>query len=262
MGTALVTGASTGLGRAFALELARRGHDLVLVARNRGRLEELAAQITQEYAVRAEVLPADLADRVETERVADRLRDQDHPVDLLVNNAGFGLRRSFTRGELAEEERALDLMVRAILVLSHAAAGAMRHRGRGAILNVSSVASFAVMGTYSAIKSWVTVFSEALSVELAGTGVTVTAVCPGFVHTEFHDRAEMNMSALPNVLWLEVDQVVDGALAAVAAGRAVSVPSAAYKTVTAGLRVLPRGLVRRVSGRLAQRRRTARELTA
>lgn len=258
MGTALVTGASTGLGRAFAIELARRGHDLVLVARDRARLEDLASQVTGEYAVRAEVLLADLADRAETERVADRLRDGDRPVDLLVNNAGFGLRGSFFRGDLAEEERAVDVMIRAVLVLTHAAAGAMRTRGHGAILNVSSVASFAVMGSYSAIKSWVTVFTEGLSVELAGTGVTATAVCPGFVHTEFHDRAQMDMSALPDVLWLETDQVVRDALAAVAAGRAVSVPSAAYKVVTAGLHVLPRRLIRRVSGQLEQRRRTAR----
>ncbi|MCK0113011.1 SDR family NAD(P)-dependent oxidoreductase [Ornithinimicrobium sp. F0845] len=259
MGTALVTGASAGLGRAFATELARRGHDLVLVARDQGRLEELAEELRREYAVTAEVLPADLADRDQTERVAERLRDAERPVDLLVNNAGFGLRRSFSRGDLADEERAVDVMVRAVLVLSHAAAGAMRTRGRGGILNVSSVASFAVMGTYSAIKSWVTVFTEALSVELQGTGVTATAVCPGFVHTEFHDRALMNMSALPDPLWLTADQVVTGALRDLDAGRAVSVPSLTYKAVTTGLKVVPRGAVRRVSGLLAQRRRTARE---
>lgn len=255
MGTALVTGASAGLGRAFATELARRGHDLVLVARDRPRLEELAAELQGAYAVTTEILTADLADRDQTERVAERLRDTDRPVDLLVNNAGFGLKRSFSRGELAEEERALDVMVRAVLVLSHAASGAMRTRGRGGILNVSSMASFAAMGSYSAIKSWVTVFSEGLSVELAGTGVTVTAVCPGFVRTEFHDRARMNMSALPDPLWLETDQVVREALRAVDTGTAVSVPSVTYKAVAAALRVAPRGLTRRVSTELARRRR-------
>lgn len=259
MGTALITGASAGLGRAFALELARRGHNLVLVARDQGRLEDLATELRRGYAVAVEVLVADLADRDQTELVAARVREQERPVDLLVNNAGFGLKRSFVRGDLAEEERALDVMVRAVLVLSHAAAGAMRLRGHGAILNVSSVASFAVMGTYSATKSWVTVFTEALSVELQGTGVTATAVCPGFVHTEFHDRARMNMSALPDALWLTPEQVVAGALGDVAAGRTVSVPSVTYKTITAGLRVIPRFATRRVSGLLAQRRRTARE---
>lgn len=258
MGTALITGASAGLGRAFAVELARRGHDVILVARDRDRLEGLAGELRQSYAVAAEVLPADLADRDQTELVADRLRDPDRPVDLLVNNAGFGVRGSFTHGHVGDEERALDVMVRAVLVLSHAAAGAMRSRGHGGILNVSSVASFAVMGSYSAIKSWVTVFTEALSVELIGTGVTATALCPGFVHTEFHDRASMNMSHLPAALWLEADDVVAGALRDLDAGRPVSVPSATYKAVTAGLRVVPRGVVRRVSGVLAQRRRTSR----
>lgn len=257
MGTALITGASSGLGRAFAVELARRGHDLVLVARDRGRLAELAADLQQTYAVATEVLPADLAERDQTEQVADRLRDPSRPVDLLVNNAGFGLRGSFTKGDLSDEEQALDVMVRAVMVLTHAAAGAMRTRGRGGILNVSSVAGFAVMGSYSAIKSWVTVFSEALSVELAGTGVLVTAVCPGFVHTEFHDRARMNMSALPDALWLDANQVVTGALRDLAAGRTVSVPSVTYKAVTAGLTLVPRAAVRRVSGLLAQRRRTS-----
>lgn len=258
MGTALVTGASAGLGRAFATELARRGHDVVLVARDRARLEELADKLQQTYAVTTETLPADLSDRAQTEQVADRLRDPARPVDLLVNNAGFGLRGSFTRGDLADEERALDVMVRAVMVLSHAAAGAMRARGRGGILNVSSVAGFAVMGSYSAIKSWVTVFTEALSVELADTGVRVTVVCPGFVHTEFHDRARMNMSALPDALWLDADLVVTSALRDLDAGKTVSVPSATYKAVTAGIRVIPRALVRGVSGGLARRRRTSR----
>jgi short-subunit dehydrogenase len=132
----------------------------------------------------------------------------------------------------------------------------MLGRGRGAILNVSSVASFAVMGTYSAVKAWVTVFSEALANEVAGTGVTVTALCPGFVHTSFHERARMNMSALPELLWLDAGPVVRTALADVARGKVVSVPSPQYATLTAGLRVLPRTVVRRVSGRLASRRRT------
>src|SRR5699024_845469 len=172
---------------------------------------------------RVEVLRADLSDRDQLETVAQRLADPQQPVDLLVNNAGFGSRRGILSAPVAAEEQALDVMVRAVLVLSHAAALALREPGHGAILNVSSVAAFAVMGHYSALKSWVTVFSEALAHELAGTGVSVTAVCPGFTHTEFHQRAEMNMSALPDAMWLEAPDVVRQSLDAVAAVRVVLV---------------------------------------
>lgn len=257
MSTALITGATAGLGAEFSGQLAGRGHDLVLVARDRTRLEETARALRDRHKVEVEVLPADLADREQVQRVADRLADPDRPVDLLVNNAGFGQQRGFVSGDLDEEERALDVMVRAILVLSHAAAAGMRTRGHGAIVNVSSVAGFAVMGTYSALKSWVTVFSEALATELSGTGVTVTALCPGFVHTEFHDRARMNLSALPDLLWLDARDVVTQGLADAAAGRVVSVPSWQYRLLTGGLRVLPRRAVRGVSGALARRRRAA-----
>lgn len=256
MGTALVTGSSAGLGREFAEQLAARGHDLVLVARDAARLEEAATALRDRHGVTVEVLVADLADREQLRAVADRVADPARPVDLLVNNAGFGSRKGFVRNDLAEEERALDLMVRAVMVLSHAAAGAMRERGHGGILNVSSVASFAVMGHYSAIKSYVTVLSEALATELAPHGVLVSAVCPGFVRTEFHQRAEMNMSRLPDRLWLEAPDVVRAALEDLARGRAVSVPSVPYKSLVGFLRVAPRGVVRRVAGELAARRRT------
>lgn len=255
MGVALVTGGSSGLGTEFAEQLAARGHDLVLVARDRERLEAVASRITERHGVHVEVLAADLADRTELQRVADRVADTGRPVDLLVNNAGFGSRRGFVRNDLAEEERAVDVMVRAVMVLCHAAGGAMRSRGHGAILNVSSVASFAVMGHYSAIKSYVTVLSEALATELRPHGVTVTAVCPGFVHTDFHRRAEMDMSRLPSRLWLDAPAVVREALEAVDRGRVVSVPSPVYKGVVGVLRHAPRRVTRRVSGALATRRR-------
>ncbi|AXH97086.1 SDR family NAD(P)-dependent oxidoreductase [Ornithinimicrobium avium] len=255
MGVALVTGASSGLGREFAEQLAGRGHDLVLVARHPERLQQAAAELRDRHDVAVETLTADLVDRGQLQRVADRLVDPDRPVDLLVNNAGFGSGRGFVRNDLAEEEAAVDLMVRAVMVLSHAAGRAMRGRGRGAILNVSSVASFAVMGHYSAIKAYVTVFSEALACELAPHGVTVTAVCPGFVHTEFHQRAEMDMSRLPEALWLDAPAVVREALAAVSHGKVVSVPSLTYKGVVGLLRVVPRRITRGVSGSLATRRR-------
>ena len=244
MTTALVTGASAGIGRAFAERLAREGSDLVLVARDAARLERLATSLRAGHGVHVEVLVADLADRGATEAVCARLADHERPVDLLVNNAGLGQSRPFLHNDLAAEEAALDVMVRAVLLTCHAAGRAMRERGRGAILNVSSVASFIANGTYSAEKAFVTVFSEGLASELAGTGVTVTALCPGFTRTEFHARARIAVSALPEALWLDADEVVQQALADVAAGRVISVPGVQWKVVTTAVRLLPRPLVR------------------
>jgi len=252
--TALVTGATSGLGLAFARRLAADGLDLVLVARDVARLDRVAAELRTAYGRRVEVLPADLTDREQLRRVADRVGDRARPVDLLVNNAGFGLGRRFTDGALTDEERMVDLLIRAVLVLSHAAAAPMRDRGRGAILNVSSVSGFVVMGSYSAAKAWVTSFSEGLANELGPHGVQVTAVCPGFVHTEFHQRAGLRMSQMPRFGWLDADDVVDAALADVRRRRVVSVPSARYKTVVAVSRLAPRRLVRRVSGAISRSR--------
>ena len=258
MATALVTGATAGIGLAFCRELAERGHDLVLVARDRARLENVSDELEAKYQVHCEILAADLSDRLQVQKVAERLAEPGRPVDLLVNNAGFGLSRSFLQGDLADEERALDVLCRAVMVLSHAAALAMRDRGRGAIINVSSVAGFVAMGSYSAAKAWVTTFSEALANELAGTGVTVTALCPGFTHTEFHQRASLDMSRLPKVMWLEADRLVRDCLDDVKAGKVVSVPGPQYKLIAALTRTLPRGLVRRASGGVASRRRHGR----
>lgn len=244
MTTALVTGASAGIGLAFAQRLARDGNDLVLVARDRARLDRLASELRAAHGVEVEVLVADLADRAATWEVCDRLADAARPVDLLVNNAGFGLRAPFLDNDLAHEEAGLDVMVRAVMLTCHAAGRAMRERGHGAIVNVSSVASFIANGTYSAEKAFVTVFSEALASELSGTGVTVTALCPGFTRTEFHDRARMQVSALPGWLWLDADVVAQQALADIAAGKVISVPGAQWKVVTAAVRALPRPLVR------------------
>src|SRR3954447_17297164 len=252
--TALVTGATSGLGLAFARRLAADGNDLVLVARDVPRLDRVADELRSAYRRRVEVLPADLADREQLQRVADRVADIARPVDLLVNNAGFGLGHGFVDGPLPEEERLLDVLVRAVLVLSHAAAGPMRDRGQGAIINVSSVSGFVVMGSYSAAKAWVTSFSEGLANELGPHGVQVTAVCPGFVHTEFHQRAGLRMSQMPRFGWLDADDVVDAALADVRRRRVVSVPSARYKSVVAVSRLAPRSVVRRVSGAISRGR--------
>lgn len=247
MGTALVTGASAGLGLEFAWQLATARHDVVLVARDAERLERLAAQLRAAAGIQVEVLPADLTDRAQLEKVADRLRDTERPVGLLVNNAGLGLHQRFVTGDLAREEAALDLMVRAVLVLSRAAAESMVRRGRGAILNVASVAALTATGTYSAHKAWVRTFTEGLASELHGTGVTATALCPGLTHTEFHERAGMSEQRIPEIAWLSAERVVSTALADVRRGAVISTPSLRYRAGSALLRVLPRAAVRKLN---------------
>lgn len=244
MPTVLVTGATAGIGREFVRQFAEQGHDIVAVARTGSRLAELAAETESTYGVRVEVMVADLVDRTALSRVAERVRSSEEPVEVLVNNAGLGLKTSFTDNDLATEEAAFDLMCRAVLVLSHAAATTMKGRGSGRIINVSSVASFISAGSYSAAKAFVTVFTEGLSTELAGTGVTATALCPGFTHTEFHERGEMDVSYLPEAAWLDVREVVAAGIVDARAGKAISVPSARYKLVVGLLQVAPRGLLR------------------
>jgi hypothetical protein len=239
MPTALVTGASAGIGSAFARLLAARGYDLVLVARDASRLEQLATVLRADHRVDVEVLPADLTVRPDVDRVADRLRDAARPVDLLVSNAGTGIGGAFVGGDLAFEESRLDLLVRAVLVLTHAAVPGMVARGRGAVVTVASVAAFLPGGTYSAAKAWATTFTTSLALELQGTGVTATALCPGYVRTEFHGRAGIPTDGIPRWAWLQADRLVADCLADVDRGRAVSIPSRRYRLGVALLRHLP-----------------------
>lgn len=251
MGRALITGASRGLGREFARQLAGRGHDLVLVARSAEGLEELAGELTG-TGVATEVLVADLADAHDLERVAARVSNAEAPVGLLVNNAGFGLGRGFTAAGWAEEQAALAVMVTAVARLSHAAAGAMVPRGRGAILNVSSIAATLANSAYAAHKRWVVDFTQALAGELRGTGVTATVVMPGFVRTSFHDAEELRhmRDDYPSFTWLEPDRVVADALRGVRRRDVVVVPSLRYRTLAAAIGLVPGPLRRRaLSGR-------------
>ena len=247
-GTALVTGPTAGIGRAFASALARRGHDLVLVARDQARLEEVAAELRASYAVEVEVLPADLADRAALATVEARLRDRDRPVQLLVNNAGFGLKERFLDNDADAETAMLDVLVTAVLRLTHAALGPMVERGSGGVLNVSSVAAFLPRGTYSAAKAWVNSFSEWAAHEYRGHGVRVMALCPGFTRTEFHARMDVSQDSAPDFLWLDADDVVAQALADLDRGRVLSVPGVPYKAVTAVARWVPQSVLQRFQG--------------
>ena len=199
-------------------------------------------------------MPADLVTDDGCQRVAARLTDTDRPVDILVNNAGLGTYRRFGSADLADEERQLDLNVRAVMRLSHAAVRAMTARGAGEIINVSSVAAFVPRRhnvTYSASKAWVTMFSEALALSLDGTGVQVTAVCPGFARTEFHERAGVDMSRVPDWMWLDADDVVAAALDDARRGKPLSVPSARYKAMISAARLTPQPVLRRILRRVS-----------
>ena len=246
MPTALVTGATSGIGWAYAERLAAQGLDLVLVSRDSARLEARAAELRDAYAVAVEVLPADLADREQLRTVETRLCDPARPVVWLVNNAGFGLNSPFGETDVRDEERVIDVMVRAVVVLTKAAVPGMVERGFGVIVNVSSIAGFLRFGTYSAAKSHVTVFSEGLADELAGTGVRIQALCPGLTRTEFHERSGDDVTSTPGFVWSTPQQVVDASVRAVARDRVTVVPGWVNAWVPTAVRLVPRGLVRRV----------------
>lgn len=247
MSTALVTGATAGIGLEFARQLAGRGDDLVLVARDTTRLETVAAELRTSYGIGVEVLPADLTDPAQLATVEARLADRDRPVDLLVNNAGFGLKERFLDNPLDVEQAQQDVLVRAVLRLTHAALGGMVERRRGGVINVSSVAAFLPRGTYSAAKAWVNSFSQWAHAEYADQGVTVMALCPGFVKTEFHERLGIDRdSSAPKPLWLEPDRLVRDALADFDKGRAKSIPSKRYKAIVTVTRIVPRSALQRL----------------
>ncbi|MBO0852903.1 MAG: SDR family NAD(P)-dependent oxidoreductase [Nocardia sp.] len=243
---ALVTGPTSGIGQAYASRLASLGYDLVLVARDEQRLSRLADELKGKYGTRSEVLAADLARRDDRDRVAARVAGG---VEFLVNNAGFGMTGEFWTVPPEELQGQLDVLVTSVLHLTRAALPPMIAAAKGSVVNVASVAGL-VSGrgsTYSASKAYVISLTEGLAGGLAGTGVRVQALCPGFVHTEFHERAGIEMSSLPKPLWLTVDQVVSGSLADLAKDRVISVPGLQYKALTTAAGLVPRGVVTRIN---------------
>jgi hypothetical protein len=256
MPTALVTGATAGIGAAFARRLAVEYHDLVLVARDAARLAALAKELHAAHGTKVDVLAADLATDEGCAVVEARLADARRPIDVLVNNAGIGLRNLFLGNTVEDEERMLRINVRAVMRLTHAVLPVMVARGRGDVVNVSSVAGFGPVSpgsTYSATKAWVTNFSESLHVAVRSKGVRVVALCPGYVRTEFHERAGISTHGINDRLWLNADSVARAALADLRRGRAVSTPSVQYKVFGGLVRHLPRPLFFRVISGAARR---------
>ena len=243
--TALVTGPTAGIGQVFARRLAERGYDLVLVARDEDRLKTLADDLATSYGVQSEVLVADLTERDGMALVEERLGDPARPVDLLVNNAGFGLKRRFLDNSVEQEQAALDILVTAVMRLTHAALGPMTARGSGGIINVASVAAYQPRGSYSAAKAWVTTFGAWAAQEYGEQGVRIMTLCPGVTRTEFHARMDVRRETVPRLLWLDVDRVVDEALADWDAGKTLSIPSKRYKVIASLSRHLPTTFLQR-----------------
>jgi hypothetical protein len=260
MGTALVTGASSGIGRAFASALAVRGDDLVVVARDGARLDELAADLKAAHDVAVEVLAADLVADDGVATVAARLQAAEHPVDLLVNNAGLGTFGAFADLPLEGELREIHLNVLALVRLTHAALPGMIERRAGGIINVSSVGGYQptpLNTTYGATKAFVNSFSHALHEEVRRAGVNVMVLCPGYTRTEFQERAGMDSSGVPAFLWQSPDTVVAAALAAYDRSRAVCVPGALNQTAAAFSSAFPAGITRRLAAAVTKRSRAA-----
>jgi uncharacterized protein len=246
--TALVTGPTSGIGLRFAHQLAAKGYDLVLVSRDQGRLDAVADELREGYGGTVDVLPADLGDRSSLARVEARLADQDRPVDLLVNNAGFGLKHGFLDNSVEDEQAMLDVLVTAVLRLTHAAIRPMVARGHGAIINVSSLAGFLPRGTYSAAKAYVTSLSRWADLTYRDRGVRVMALLPGFTKTEFHERMDVSRGSAPSWMWLDADRLVRDALADLDSGKQVSIPSKRYQALAALARYTPVSVQARFQG--------------
>ncbi len=248
---ALITGASVGIGDCFARLLASEGYNLIINARSKDKLEERADYLRKTYNVEVEVLAADLA--TECEKVESYIAT--HEIEVLINNAGFGLNQSFLSSPIEEEQRVLDVLVRAPMRLMHAVLPQMRKRNSGVVINVSSTAAFIAGGHYSAAKSYVTVMSESLHTQMLPTNVRVCSLNPGFVHTEFHKRAGMKMGAIPNFMWLDGDFLVKKAWSDALKGKAISIPGWQYKVLRAIIALAPRKTVRKMGMSLRTKQR-------
>ena len=250
---ALVTGATAGIGESFTRLLASKGFNIALVARDEARLHERAAGLREKYGVQTFVLPADLATNAGCASVEQYINEFE--IEVLINNAGFGINKAFTASDLNAEQDMFDVLVRTPMRLMHVILPKMKARNSGTVINVSSVASFIAGGTYSASKSYLTVLSESLHTELLGTDVKISALCPGFTRTEFHQRGRMKMKGLPEFMWLDSDQLVAAAWSDAQAGKAVSVPGWQYKLLVGVISSAPRRFVRKIGMNLRKRQR-------
>lgn len=240
MAWALVTGASTGIGEQFVRHLAAKGHNVVLVSRRKPLIDAVADDCRVLHGVETEVIQADLCTEEGLQRVKDRLSSDEKPVDLLVNNAGLGVGAPIMQASLKRHDEQLCIMARVTMHLSIIAAHHMVKRGHGAICNLSSMGAYMALGTYSANKTWVDIFSQSLHYQLKGTGVTVKAVRPGFTDTGFFERMGWTASWLPKFILGSPRQVAAASLHAVSQGRPVVTPRLLTVVATGIVRIIPK----------------------
>lgn len=250
---ALVTGATAGIGESFSRLLAGNNYNLILVARDLVRLQERALALESKFGIKVQVIQADLATDAGCLAVENYIAS--NQIDVLINNAGFGINKAFTVSELDAEQQMMNVLVRTPMRLVHVALSTMRARNKGVIINVSSVAGWIAGGSYSAAKSYLTVLSESLNTELATTNIKVCSLCPGFTKTEFHQRAKMSMKAIPDFMWLNSDRLVTKAWSDTLKGKAVSVPGLQYRILVFIIQGIPRSVVRKVGMNLRAKQR-------
>ncbi len=255
MPSALITGASSGIGREFANQLAKRGFDLVLVARDEPRLMAVGEELANKYGVKYQVIKADLSQVNEINELSSKIKNQDFQFNLLVNNAGFGLNKAFHKSSPEEEKALLEVLVTAPLILTQAAISQMLESKNGYVINVGSVAAWITSGTYSAAKSWLHSFTESMHAQYSKEGINFSTVAPGFTRTEFHQRANINMNSMPKWLWLEDKKVVSEAIEGVLKGRSLVVPGFQYKTLKVFADFMPRSTIRNFSNYYQSKRR-------
>jgi len=250
---ALVTGATSGIGESFTRLLAENNYNIVLVARDIPRMQERALGLQKKFNVQTHIIQADLSTDAGCAVVEQYIAN--NQVDVLINNAGFGLNKAFTMSDIDAEQQMFDVLVRTPMRLMHVALPLMKQRNKGVIINVSSVAGFIAGGTYSAAKSYLTVLSESLHTELAGTNIKISALCPGFTRTEFHQRGRMSMKGLPSFMWLDSDKLVAKAWSDALKGEAVSIPGWQYQLLVFVIHSLPRSIIRKVGMNLRAKQR-------
>ena len=254
---ALITGASSGIGKEYSRQLASRGYNVVLVARDKERLELVGESISKEYEVLYEVIKADLTLDSDITKVINRIEDEQKPIEVLVNNAGFGLNNAFHKSTEEEEKKLLEILVTTPVRLTKAAVMKMLENKKGYVINVGSVAAWITTGTYSAAKSYLHIFSESLYASYSKQGVYVSVVAPGFTKTEFHQRANIPIQSVPKWLWLTDEFVVEKSLVGAFDKESMIVPGIQYKFLKFLSSVLPRAVIRAFSNLYKTRKKAS-----